>query len=270
MEETGIIYKIENLINKKVYIGQTIQPFQKRKDAHIYELRKGTKTNRKFQNAWNKYREENFKFEVIERCRKSELNHRERYYVNKYNSYCNGYNLTTGGQKNFKHSHNEGTKEKLSKIGKILWKDEEHREKMMQRPIYSGNKAPRAIKVICINDKKVFGCMVEAAEYYGITKSQVSECCLENTAYTGLEETGVKLQFAYYEEGKQYVLKDITHINERKKVICISTNEIFDSISEAGEKTGAPKASISHVCRGNRKRAGGLEWMFLEDYEALI
>ncbi len=259
MEETGIIYKIENLINKKVYIGQTIQPFQKRKDAHIYELRKGTKTNRKFQNAWNKYGEENFKFEVIERCRKSELNHRERYYVNKYNSYCNGYNLTTGGQKNFKHSHNEGTKEKLSKIGKILWKDEEHREKMMQRPIYSGNKAPRAIKVICINDKKVFGCMVEAAEYYGITKSQVSECCLENTAYTGLNETGRKLEFAYYEESKNYQLKNTVHCNEKIKVICLTTGETFNSAREGAKKYNTNVSGILRNCRGERQSSGKLD-----------
>ena len=259
MGKTGTIYKIENLINGKVYIGQTIQDFKVRKDSHLYELENGVKVNAKFQNAWNKYGKENFEFNIIGSYPVSELDKREVEFIKKYDSYRNGYNATTGGQKNFRHSHNDTTRIKLSIRGKEIWRNKEFRKKMMERPVYSGNEAPRAIKVICINDQKVFGCMVEAGEYYGITKNQVSECCLGNTAYTGLNETGRKLEFAYYEESKNYQLKNTVHCNEKIKVICLTTGETFNSAREGAKKYNTNVSGILRNCRGERQSSGKLD-----------
>lgn len=41
-----------------------------------------------------------------------------------------------------------------------------------------------------------------------------------------------------------------------KKVICITTGEIFDSIKEASRQTGANQSHIVECCRGKRKSAG--------------
>lgn len=47
-----------------------------------------------------KYGIENFSFEIIEECKKEELNDKEKYWINYFNTFFNGYNLTTGGQGN--------------------------------------------------------------------------------------------------------------------------------------------------------------------------
>ena len=93
------IYKITNLINGKVYIGQSVN-IKKRFIAH-----KSTAFNPKNEyynyplyRAIRKYGIENFSFEVIEECNKESLNDREIFYISKYQSHGeNGYNLDDGG-----------------------------------------------------------------------------------------------------------------------------------------------------------------------------
>lgn len=60
------IYKIVNNINGKVYIGQTKQPFIKRFMHHRWQLRNNKHDNRWLQNAFNKYGEDAFSFEIVE------------------------------------------------------------------------------------------------------------------------------------------------------------------------------------------------------------
>ena len=59
------IYKIENTVNGKVYIGQTNDPEQ-RKRAHFGGLKRNKHENPYLQSAWNKYGEDSFYFEVID------------------------------------------------------------------------------------------------------------------------------------------------------------------------------------------------------------
>lgn len=264
MERKGVIYKIENLINGKVYIGQTIQNFKARKSDHIYELKNGRKRNIKLQTAWNKYGEANFKFSIIGHYPISELDKMEIYFISKYDSFKNGYNMTTGGnQVMHNQKHTKKTRIKISSKLKDIWNNPKFIKKMEKRPIYYGSESPHATKVICINDRKIFNSMIEAGDYYGISMKKVSSSCTNKCEYTGLEETGMKLQFAYYEEGNDYSLNEINHCNEKKKVKCITTGQIYNSITEAGKNTGTTPASISHVCKGKRKHAGGLEWEYI-------
>ena len=50
-----------------------------------------------------------------------------------------------------------------------------------------------------------------------------------------------------------------------KKVICIDTGIIYDSQSEAADKTGAHKSKISECCTGSRKKAGGYRWAYANE-----
>ena len=61
------IYKIENLINHKVYIGQSID-IAGRWLEHQIDLKGNRHRSRHLQFAWNKYGPENFSFEVLEEC----------------------------------------------------------------------------------------------------------------------------------------------------------------------------------------------------------
>ena len=89
----GVIYKITNKINGKIYIGQTIQNVKERFYQHCAE-----KCEIAIHKAIKKYGKQNFTLEVVEIVNKNYLNEREIYWIQKYNSYDNGYNSTKGGQ----------------------------------------------------------------------------------------------------------------------------------------------------------------------------
>lgn len=86
------IYKITNLINNKIYIGQSKQ-IEVRWQQH-----KTSNKHYAIYNAFKKYGIDNFKFEIIEECPEDILNEREKYWIKFYNSLSpNGYNMTLGG-----------------------------------------------------------------------------------------------------------------------------------------------------------------------------
>lgn len=87
------IYKIKNMLNGKIYIGQS-KNIHKRWSQHKRLLDHGTHHSYKLQNAWNKYGSESFEFEIIERCDEENLNEIEIAYIKKFNAQKQGYNCT--------------------------------------------------------------------------------------------------------------------------------------------------------------------------------
>lgn len=94
------IYKITNNINDKVYVGQSIN-IEQRWKAHRTKPNQvnGSQYDSPLYRAIRKYGLSNFSFEVIEECKQEDLNEREIYWINFYQSFNldKGYNLTLGG-----------------------------------------------------------------------------------------------------------------------------------------------------------------------------
>lgn len=90
------IYKITNLINGKVYIGQT-KDIKRRINEHQKQYASSRVS--KIRNAINKYGIQNFKIEILEKDIEN-YNEREMYWISYYNSTDNscGYNITIGGE----------------------------------------------------------------------------------------------------------------------------------------------------------------------------
>lgn len=113
------IYKIENKLNGKVYIGQSVRVFF-RINTHRTNLRRGVHGNSHLQLSCNKYGEDAFTFEVIEFCSEDELNEKEAKWIIHYNSTNKhyGYNNMIPDPTEKKFRHSEKTKKQLSKRSK--------------------------------------------------------------------------------------------------------------------------------------------------------
>lgn len=95
------IYKIQNKINGKCYIGQSINIYKR------WQEHKSNSINKNHEDSYyplycaiRKYGIDNFDFSIIEECNQEELNNKEIYWVKYYNSFENGYNQTLGGNTN--------------------------------------------------------------------------------------------------------------------------------------------------------------------------
>lgn len=100
----GIIYKITNKINGKIYIGQTIRSLEARWKGHIYTLKKYERAENKWcshlYNAMSKYGVENFEISLIDTAEsKEELDKKEKYYIYIFDTRngLRGYNVADGG-----------------------------------------------------------------------------------------------------------------------------------------------------------------------------
>ena len=91
------IYKITNIINNKCYIGKTLKTVQDRWKEHCQDYLRRDEEKRPLYSAMKKYGIKNFKIEEIEQCSENIVNEREKYWIQYFNSYRNGYNATLGG-----------------------------------------------------------------------------------------------------------------------------------------------------------------------------
>lgn len=93
------IYYIRNNINKKVYIGQSLDVYGTRKKNHFRGLKNNRHFNHLLNEDWKIYGEENFSHGIIEECSQEDLDDLEIYYIKYFKThYINGgYNLTLGG-----------------------------------------------------------------------------------------------------------------------------------------------------------------------------
>lgn len=128
-----IIYKATNLINNKIYIGQTINSLEYRKSQHVRDSE--NEHRRKtvyFHNAIHKYGAENFEFAQIDSASsQEELDEKEQYWINYYKSSDRnyGYNLDSGGKSG--GCKNELTRERIGAATRDRWDNPVLADKML-------------------------------------------------------------------------------------------------------------------------------------------
>jgi group I intron endonuclease len=129
LDVTGIIYLWTNKITNKHYVGQTINPEQ-RKAAHLCEaFTRGS--DYYFHRSLRKHGLDAFTYEVLEEnIERDRLNERENHYIAKYNSiWPNGYNQCEA------NSLAESSIEKMRKTKKRQWQelDEESKKQKLEQ-----------------------------------------------------------------------------------------------------------------------------------------
>ncbi len=105
------IYKIENIVNKKFYIGSA-KSFISRWGCHKKDLRKNCHHNKRLQNSWNKYGEDSFifvKIEIVDDLRL--LIEREQYWMD---TLCPQYNISPKAGSNLGLKMSLATRIKMS------------------------------------------------------------------------------------------------------------------------------------------------------------
>ena len=157
-----VIYKIENKINGKIYIGQTIQKLSRRISSHICPSYKNITP---IDMAIRKYGIESFDVSTIDHASSmDELNEKERFWIKYYNSLSpNGYNLEEGGRNGRK---SQSTRKKVSAANKGR---------------FLGEKSPKSKKVykFTIDGDLVaeYGSAREAGRENKMSPSQIASSC---------------------------------------------------------------------------------------------
>ena len=116
MNKISGIYKIINNVNGKIYIGSS-EDIERIWYHHKNCLNKGTHINKHLQAAWNKYGENSFSFEVVEKCNPEDNLEIEQKYVDMYWDEKSLYNIARYAEAPMKgRTHTEATKALLSQI----------------------------------------------------------------------------------------------------------------------------------------------------------
>lgn len=221
----GCVYKIENKITGKVYIGSTID-FYRRKHEHFWELMNKSHHSIKLQSDYDKYGEENFSMSIIEECENDIRFDREQYYIDLYDAANKGYNtsdsayfskagfctMDKNGENNpfYGKHHSEETRRKLRETWERTRKErsgfthsEETKDKIRQTKI--GKKNPNATHILQYdldgNFLKEWDCIADAAEFYGMkSPTSISNCCHKNVGKT--EKYNIAKGFIWRYAGK--------------------------------------------------------------------
>lgn len=177
------IYQIRNLINNKVYVGSSSN-LRTRMNAHFNELNKNKHHSIYLQNAFNKYGEQNFVFEVIEFVKnKDNLIESEQYWINKLDSVSSGYNIQPiAGKPSVTDRLRQAVIESNKRRVHTEEQNKAHSIRMSGtgNPMYGvrGKDAPSSCKVICIEENKAFYCVKDAELYYNLYKNGVTRCLM--------------------------------------------------------------------------------------------
>lgn len=258
LEVYGVIYKITNRVNRKIYIGQTTKSFNERYPMsgvgiervykyHEYHKSLNCYYNKHLYSAIKKYGFSSF--EVIEEFSvaysKEELDYLEDYYIQTYQSNVKefGYNRKNGGS--------------------------------------NGRLSEESIKKMIATKKKINSQLTKEERIkkfarFGASNPNFGKRRSENTRIKISESHKGKIISEEQREQIRNTLKG-RYTREKhpgaKKVICITTNKIFNCIKDGADYYGCERRNISYCCNGKLKSCGKhpvtkqkLVWKYYDEY----
>jgi len=260
LEIYGVIYKIENLVNGKIYIGQTSQDggFDDRysykgegiERTYTYHL-KSKNLNKAYNShllkSIDKYGFDNFKVNKIFDIAfsKEELDIKEQCWISIYDSFNSGYNYNLGGNGN---KGSEG----------LFGKD---------------NPSSRQVVQLSVNGDyiRTWDCITDVTREFGFLRSCINSAC------SGDKKSAYGFMWMYiedYNKNKENILKYSCNTGKynQKPIVQLSLNgnfiTSFKSITEASlidEKFSVYE--ISACCRKVKKSHKGYMWIFKNEYD---
>lgn len=202
------VYLITNVLNNKRYIGK--HSTDNLEDNYIG-------SGIIIKQIIRKYGKKVFKKQILEFCNSEEQAfEREKYWIKFYNALQddNFYNLDQGGRGRSNYVTSQETRKKMSQSQKERFKNKENhpmfnkhrsnetKEKIRQgnlgkivtkqtkeklSKVKSGENNPRAIKVECLNNHKIFNTIKEAAQWAGVDNSTLAQHLKGRTKTCGFD-----------------------------------------------------------------------------------
>lgn len=249
----AVIYRLHNNINKKNYIGQTLD-YEERMKGHKSGPTCKDKMDQPLYLDIKKYGWENFTKEILFESEDQEIiDEKERYYIKEFKSLLteNGYNSMTGGKTHFNHSNLTKEKIALAQIG-----DKNH--------MYGkfGGDNPAARRVINLTTNKIYDSIKECAGDSGINPESIYKVTAVCRGRRGSTNGQI---FRYLDENGNVIEPELNAKKKTKRVLNIDTGEIFNSVRDADKKYGKiGNNNIGKVCSGKEEKAYGFRWKFVD------
>ena len=258
----GRIYSIVCKVNGKRYIGQTINDVAERWRTHLQESK--TKSHRPLYRAISKYGPGMFSIRIIEDdIEYDNLSAREIYWIEQFDTFNNGYNLTTGGEQS-KTIHQD-VKDKISTTMSGVVKSEEHTSRM-RASLKERAKHTPAFKVRGDgkhSKRKIKGTHIETGEE--LVFDSLTDACNKLGLKNGNLSRGIKN--GYTVGGYKWERiddKPINHAIYGKRILDGKIIHHFNSCREAAKVLGTGEASGVRKALKNPSRYSwkGCRWYY--------
>lgn len=299
MERYGILYKITNKINNKIYIGVTKKNFNKRysaKGVGIERVLNYYLTNKKKNSYVNKHLVRSIKkygfeaWEIVEELdvaySKEELEEKEIFWIQFYNSnnLKYGYNRSAGGE-----NTSVAKGKDHPRYNSITFNCEICGKERTQNPSrYNRNKHHYCSQECKAKGNSIFH---TGENNHGYKRKTIycDNCNKPLKRCDSLTNThnycNRECQREHYKElnkgennpnyGKGEKITGSKN-GKARKVICLTTNEVFDCMLDGANKYGIKNSYISSNCTGRQKSAGKLEngtplvWKYYEEQNECV
>ena len=245
------IYKITNLINKKIYIGLSVSSTIERWKGHLWNARENS--NSAIDRAIHRYGKKNFKYEIIEKVPFTKgirhLENREIFYISKFKSNNGniGYNRSLGG--------NVNVAKKISKIHKIK----------------VSKSQPSRLNIAAYTKDgilyKKFTSLKEASTFFNCSSSSIlnsldrQDRLSKNFMWRTYDVSKFNKKITKFTHKILRKRKEVYQWNREGKFI-----KKYGSISEASHKTNIAPGDINRVLRGINMYSKGFHWSYKKKF----
>ena len=231
------IYCIENIINGKMYVGQS-RNIRKRLIVHLSRAKSPLTHKSALYSAMVKYGIDNFSIKILELCDSSLLNPRESFWIKELNCMSpNGYNLDSGGD----------YPEVISDEWKLKNSEAQKGRKQSKETIQK--------RVISLRGRKDTDEQRQRKKLARSKRSKESDKKTSSTLMGHPVSTDTRSKISQKLKG--------VCTYEHSRAVIRNDGKIFNSIKEAASESKVAAANLWKVLNGARKTTGGYSFSYL-------